>query len=678
MGLPAATKAFRKNEVKKLIGIEPEAATRPEGKVIGKPFFNWWRLAFLGILILAALIYLPSLKGDKVWDDNGLLDGTSIGGGTSVVSALTKPFLGAYFRPLVSLTFYFENRLWGGNPFLYHQTNILLHVLACAALMGLVLTAFQKRSLALMSGLLFAVQPAQVSTVAWIGGRTDSLCSLLVILFAYTLILGIKSTGKSKFAWVTVSVCSFFLAAVTKEQVAVMILLVPLAAKAFSPDYLKPNLKSYVRLTLPYFFACVVFAVLWFAFNATPFHATSRGLAGQLMTAGRTTVYYSLLFLAPNAKWMHTLSLGTMEHAGLPLACAGIALFVALLAGTAICIKKNPQLGWFAAFVALALLPVSNVLPLPSLLVAPYRAGVAGVGVAVLFAWLITSLSSKQIACAIGSIFVVWCGWLTYWGSTQWKDAVTIFSQFTTEDPYSIVARRNVSGYLLVNSKFKDARDEIQGILTTLYGSDAWSRPEAAYSQFQTDPELTRKVVENQGNEVEPEDWLAELFAQLGFAQGKYAKQLALQGQDNEAKSEFDKSRRSFETAVMINRKNARGHTGLAQFAVFDKNYAVAIQHLRLAIAVHPSDPVLYSQIGDVYVITGDLSKASTNYKQSIAIEPWSAFAYQRLAEVQVKEGRVPAAIETLKSALNCQVLDEQGIKARIGQLERGQFSPRS
>lgn len=626
-----------------------------------KPFFNAWRLGFLGILILAAIAYFPSLHGMRVWDDNGLLDGTSIGGGTSFWNALTKPFLGAYFRPLVSVSFFIENKLWHGTPFLYHQTNILLHVFACAALMGFVLAAFGKRSLALVSGLLFAVQPAQVSTVAWIGGRTDSLCSLLVVLFSYFLLLAVRSAGSKRVLWLSLSVVAFFLAAVTKEQVAALILLVPFAAKAFAPEAKKPDFKVYARLTLPYVIAAGVFVVLWFAFNPNPFHAVGRGFLGQLMTAGKTTVYYSLLFLAPSSKWMHSLSLGTMDRAGLGLSCAGIVLLGLFMAGTVICIRRNPKLGWFAGFVALAMLPVSNLVPLPSLLVAPYRAGVAGLGVAVLMAWVLTNLPFKQLAYGIGALFVCWCTWMTYWGSTQWMDPVTVFSRFTSEDPTSIVARRNMTGYLMVNGKFKEAAAQMEGILTSLYGSTAWKDPDTAFDQFQNDPELNRRVIENQGNEVEAKEWLGELFAQYGFA---------ISADDPRA---YERSRSAFESAVRINPKSAGGHVGLSQIAVFEKKYDLAVRHLRIAIAVHPSDPHLYVQLGDAYLLQGKLSLAATSYKQTIAIEHWSAFSYQRLAEVQVRQGNVSGAIETLKSALNCQVLDEEGIKARIGQLESRQ-----
>ena len=627
----------------------------------GTPFFNAWRLGFLGVLILAVVAYLPSLRGLAIWDDDALLHGNGIGGSTAL-GAMTSPFLGAYFRPLVSLSFFIENRLWSGIPFYYHQTNILLHVLTCAALIGLVWTAFQKRALALMSGLLFAVQPAQVGAVAWIGGRTDALCCLLTVLFAYTLILGLQSLGKKRILWLSVAVLMFFLAALTKEQILALILLVPFAAKVFTPnsdEFKKPDFKSYVRLIVPYVIASVVFVVLWFAFNPTPFKALGRGLVGQIMTAGRSTVYYTLLFLAPSGKWMHTLSLGSIEQAGPVLAWAGFALFLALLAGVVYCMRRNPKLGWFAGFVALAILPVSNIVPLPSLLVAPYRAGVAGAGVAVLLAWLLTNFPFGKAGYGLGIAFLGWCSWLTFWGCEQWHDPVKIFTRIAAEDPYSIVTRRNLSSYLMQVGNAQGAADQMKQALTILYGDDAWQQPQSAYQRFLNDKVLDRKVIENQGNEVTPEAWLGELFAQLGFAEGKL--------------QHFGPSRSAFETAELISPKNPQAHIGLAEFAIADGKYDEAVHHLRIATAIRGSDPTLLAILGHVYLQENKLELAAETYKKAISLRPWFGLTYQDLAEVQVKEGNIPSALKTLKTALNCQVNDASSIQARIDQLESTQ-----
>lgn len=124
------------------------------------------RLLRIAIALLAIAIYMPSLSGMAIWDDHALLSGQAIGGGKSLIDCFTHPFLGNYYRPLTSASFYVDRHLWGAGPFFYHQTNILIHMLTTLAVMRLLETAFRKRRIGFLGGFLFAIQPVQVSTVA--------------------------------------------------------------------------------------------------------------------------------------------------------------------------------------------------------------------------------------------------------------------------------------------------------------------------------------------------------------------------------------------------------------------------------------------------------------------------------------------------------------------------------
>src|SRR5262249_54399540 len=134
-----------------------------------------WRFAWVGVCILSALIYLPVLNGPPIWDDHELLSGAGIGNAHSIWQCFTRPFLFHYFRPLTSISFLFDHSIWGQITIGYHLTNVVIHVITTAVLVGLLLSVFRCRKIAILGGLLFALQPAQVSTTAWIGGRTDSL-----------------------------------------------------------------------------------------------------------------------------------------------------------------------------------------------------------------------------------------------------------------------------------------------------------------------------------------------------------------------------------------------------------------------------------------------------------------------------------------------------------------------
>src|SRR5207248_2961602 len=147
-----------------------------------------------------------------------LIGGPGIGGGKSLQACFTEPFLLHYFRPLVSVSFFLDHKLFGSGPFFYHQTNLLIHVLTTLVCLGLFRMAFRSRIAAIAGAMAFAVQPAQVSTVAWIGGRTDSLCTLFATVFAWGLIRSAQTVGARRGAWTAGSITWLALALLAKEQ----------------------------------------------------------------------------------------------------------------------------------------------------------------------------------------------------------------------------------------------------------------------------------------------------------------------------------------------------------------------------------------------------------------------------------------------------------------------------
>ena len=86
-----------------------------------------------------------------------------------------------YFRPLYLATYWLDWTIWGLTPFFFHVTSVILSALAA----GLVVTAIRKYSeddrLAILSGVLFALQPYHFHNVAWIAARGDTLCAVLIL-----------------------------------------------------------------------------------------------------------------------------------------------------------------------------------------------------------------------------------------------------------------------------------------------------------------------------------------------------------------------------------------------------------------------------------------------------------------------------------------------------------------
>ncbi len=81
-----------------------------------------------------------------------------------------------YYRPLTSLTFAFDYRLWGVNPMGYNLTNAFLHAAVAGLLFMLLRRMFGGRSLpAFLAALLWAAHTIHTEAVTYIASRGDLL-----------------------------------------------------------------------------------------------------------------------------------------------------------------------------------------------------------------------------------------------------------------------------------------------------------------------------------------------------------------------------------------------------------------------------------------------------------------------------------------------------------------------
>jgi len=146
-------------------------------------------VGILVILILACLAaYYNSPKGDFIWDDINLvvLD-YQIKSWNFLKEVFTRDFFGfsddsrkyGYYRPLVTISYALDWRLWGLNPAGYHWTNVTLHVV-CVILLFFIFYRLLNRTLLIptLASLFFAVHPIHTESVTWIAGRTDVVCAL--------------------------------------------------------------------------------------------------------------------------------------------------------------------------------------------------------------------------------------------------------------------------------------------------------------------------------------------------------------------------------------------------------------------------------------------------------------------------------------------------------------------
>ena len=157
-----------------------------------------WRLV-AQVLALAAVtlwIYLPVLHGDWLWDDDKLvINNAFVVDPANWWKIWLEPGKLLDYQPLGISFVWLEWRLWGADTLGYHLVNVLFHILG--ALLVWRLLAKLGLQLAWLGGLLFAVHPLLVESVAWISEFKNTL-SLPPFLLAMICWIDYEEHGRRK------------------------------------------------------------------------------------------------------------------------------------------------------------------------------------------------------------------------------------------------------------------------------------------------------------------------------------------------------------------------------------------------------------------------------------------------------------------------------------------------
>src|SRR6266516_481489 len=92
-----------------------------------RKFGLWQRAALISAIIIAvAVVYLPALRGDFVWDDTLLITGNPLLRSFSGLLEIWSGGRTADYFPVTSTVFWIEYHLFGSKAVGYHAVNILL------------------------------------------------------------------------------------------------------------------------------------------------------------------------------------------------------------------------------------------------------------------------------------------------------------------------------------------------------------------------------------------------------------------------------------------------------------------------------------------------------------------------------------------------------------------------
>jgi hypothetical protein len=129
----------------------------------------------------------------------------------------------AYSRPLQIASYMVDYKIWKLNPFGYHVTNIILHVLNSILLYFLLALLLRDRIFAFMGSALFGTNPIFTSSVTYISGRADMLLLFFVILMIVFFIKSVEHKKLKIIYYILSFIC--FLGALLSREIGAMSIL---------------------------------------------------------------------------------------------------------------------------------------------------------------------------------------------------------------------------------------------------------------------------------------------------------------------------------------------------------------------------------------------------------------------------------------------------------------------
>lgn len=346
---------------------------------------NKWIIMFL--VVITFLVYANSLKNAFVWDDHFVIaDNNFIKSLKNLPAIFSKGYLGGSgeisYRPVVTLSYFIDYRLWKLNPSGYHLTNILLHAANVILLFFLANSLVKSRYTAMMVSLIFALHPVNSEAVNVISFREE----LLAFFFsAGSLLFFIRHygfTGLRRFQSLFISSVLYLFALFSKES-AVFLPVICLFYDYFfvSGQSWKKSLTSSLQKYGLYFFTFIAYSAAWLYLRGG-----IGGLFSQYPYPGGS-FYTSFLTMAKViAVYIFWLILPLNIHATLPEnqpalsaytlfsmdVFFSIILIVALLALAFFMRKRSPVASFSIIWFFTMLIPVSNLIPISCIIASRY------------------------------------------------------------------------------------------------------------------------------------------------------------------------------------------------------------------------------------------------------------------------------------------------------------------
>ncbi len=645
---PPDRRQTEKSDKKKKLSQSPASG--------GRTFTAAYLISATLTAVIGFLIYLQGLQNGFVkWDDpRYVYDNPHI-------RSLDVPFFkwalfdfyASNWHPLTWLSHAFDYALWGLNPTGHHLTSIVFHSLNTflVTLLSIQLLRAYKGgapvtsgpaslsrkaivAAGIVAGLLFAVHPIHVESVAWVSERKDVLCAFFYLLsimayIQYASSFSLKTSitestpGFSKRTYL-VSLLFFVLALMSKPMAVVLpvvlIIIDWFPLKRFHRRFMKALLFE----KLPFFVlagASSVITLLAQHHGGAVRLLADYPLSARVMVALNAVGVYvwHLLWpahLSPFYPYPNVASFSSYEYL--------LPLFLGLGVTLVTIIFSRKQRIWLAvwAYFLLTLLPVLGIVQVGDQSMADRYTYLPGLSLFLLAGVGVAFLIEKLSVSAAPAVKILWVGFivsstvilvsLSYVTAKQvrvWNNTLSLWQRVTEivslkDDTYyqnSCLAYFNLGSVYFDGNRLEDAKKETETALRL--------NPDYAEAHY------------NLGNIYSRQDRLEDAI-------------------------------KEFQTALRLNPDYVEAYANLGVVYIHLKRLEEAARVFQQALTLKPSYALAHVNLGIVYRKQDRLDDAVSEFRASLRMRPDFAEAHYELGLVYKSQNMLNEAVHEFETAL--------------------------
>lgn len=390
------------------------------------------------LLTLTIAIYsdLPHQSFLTNWDDSLYVTDNPAAHGVSLDhlwQAVTHFYSGNY-APLQIISYMIDFELWGTWPGGYKLTNLLFHS-ACGFLIYLILTRHfsASRLASFCAASVFLFHPVQVESVAWISQR-KTVMACFFMLFSFYSYLQNRLTDRN--SWKYLSLITYSASLLAKSTTVVMLPLLLIFEKLM-------NGRINLRDKIPMLIATAVMVAVTLISQSPDQHGGISEYHGGTPLATLLTMltvlprYILMVFWPLNLSAVYAPPIRTAID---PVVVGALLLWIVMAVTGIRLMRTKPQLAFWYIFFFIGLLPVSQIVPIATIMNDRYL-NIPLVGVAGCVSYLVLKIQQRVSSLqrttflALLLALIVPLPILTWRQVPVWRSSITLWEAASTAIP---------------------------------------------------------------------------------------------------------------------------------------------------------------------------------------------------------------------------------------------------